>query len=230
MLPISRYRIIGISAVVLGVVFVVSAAPRESNRQRFHDTDNSVTRMQILHQVGKTKDSKAKADGSAAAEALLTDEDKTLLLEALEDTRPTVVEASVRRIGELKAVEIEPQLITLFSDAEKRFPGGYAERLKATIIAATGRCNSPQTVPFIENLLRYGSENQYFETILLAARETGNPALLSAVREFRNRLETELQQKTDAGANPMTTSRLRMVIGLAKDVESDLLNGNGGQK
>jgi len=28
----------------------------------------------------------------------------------------------------------------------------------------------------------------------------------------------------------MTTSRLRMVIGLAKDVESDLLNGNGGQK
>jgi hypothetical protein len=229
--PASKHgnNIIRISAVVLGMVFAVSAAPQESNRKRFHDTDNSVTRIQILHEVGTPMDSKVKAGSSAAADAQLTTEDKALLLEALQDTRPTIVEASVRRIGELKVVEFEQQLITLFSDAEKRFSGGYAERLKLTIISAAGKCNGPLTVPFLENLLRIDSGSQYFETILLAAQETGNPALLSGVKEFRNRLETELQRRIEADANPMSTSELKVAIKLAQDVESGLLNGNGGR-
>jgi hypothetical protein len=215
--------------VVLGVVFTVSAAPQESNLKRFHDTDNSVTRMQILQDVGNTKDSNVKTGGSAAANTSLPAEDKTLLLEALKDTRPTVVEASVRRIGELNAVEFEQQLIPLFSDAKKRFPAGYVERLKTAIISTIGQCNGPQAVPFIKNLLKSVPENQYLETILLAARKTGNSSLLSDVQEFRHKLETELEQRIKAGADPMSTSELKVVIKLAQDVESDLSNGKGGR-
>lgn len=211
------------------MVFVVSATPPEGTLKRFHDTDNSVTRTQIVHDVGTPKVSNVKAGSSAAAEASLSAEEKTILLEALKEKRPTVVEASVRRIGELKVVEFEGQLITLFSDAEKRFSGGYAERLRSTIISAAGQCNGPQTVAFIENLLRNDSRYQYFETILLAARETGNPALLSGVQEFRRNREMEMQQRIDAGAKPVSLSDLKVVIKLAQDVESDLSAENGGR-
>jgi hypothetical protein len=180
--------------------------------------------------VGKNQKSGAQPDAGITSPWSLSSEEKTLLLDALGDTKPTVVEASIRKIGELRATEFEKRLIAMYRDVEKRFRGAYAERLKAGIITAVGKCNGSRAMPFIDSLLIYNKRCQYTRTILHAARATDNPSLLSSVKVFRKRLEMECARMDAAGVEPLLTSELKTTIRLAQDVETSLSDNNGGRK
>ncbi|MBN2036705.1 MAG: hypothetical protein JW768_08200 [Chitinispirillaceae bacterium] len=190
--------------------------------QKFKACDNSVERQQMLYSLEPQVYAGSK---SAAVPTWVRD----LLMSALADKSPVVVDAAVYRIGTFSLSDANTKLINLYNSVERTYSRAYAKRIRYTIITTLGKTGGPGASLFLARLLSEDQGNDdRGEFILQAIADLADPALADRVGDYRARMEAQVQAARKENMDPLLYSHKLMCLTFASDLEQTL-RAKGGK-
>ena len=150
-----------------------------------------------------------------------------LLIKALDDKSPVVVNAAVYQIGNFGLTNITGKLITLYSEVERNFSSAYANRIQYSIVPALGKTGGKEASAFLSNLLTGDNGTVMGQLLLLAIKDLNDLSLVDNVKQYKKKMEELVKFAKAKNYDPLMYSRKLMYVDLALDVEKSLVSRGG---
>ncbi len=214
------------SGVISSTLFVLSVSAQESDStiMAFNNVDNAILRKQMLVQE-LAKDS-AQETFSMARSAVSKSNNDALILEALSDKSPTVVEKAIQLAAGNNSPVIINKLFAIYDSALENYLG-YDERLQSAVLTSLASSNDARVAPLYKEIIARDLSSSILNVVLSACTENSDSTLTLAVEEYITKAEAALVSVKESGANSLIWSDLSQTLNLAKEVRSAQ---NGGIK
>jgi hypothetical protein len=209
--------------VVLGLLMsmlLVYAALAGNTSTASYDSPNSVTRRMYINSL----DDQVTMRGAQTPQWV-----SDILVKALDDKSPVVVDAAVYQIGVFEISNLSTRLIALYNEVEKVYASAYARRIQYSIIPALGKLGGRDASAFLSNLLADDMGTPMGEFLLSAIKELGNSSLIGAVKQYKVKMENMVAFAKGKNYDPLIYSRKLLYIDRALDVEKYLAALKGGK-
>jgi hypothetical protein len=211
---------------VFFLTMVVFSQGTVSPSAKYHSTSNAITKRSALRELGAPGPKlPANADVSATAKPTMAQEDVSLLQEALSDSDPTVVEQAVRRIGELRVVQLNNAILDVYGKSDAKY-GGYSERVKLSVIDAIGDIGLLDNAKFLDSKILQEIRAPYIHNILQATKKLHATSTIPSLQKLINDYTLKCQRLENAHANPLLLSSLQLTLEEAKIVLTSLTTNN----
>lgn len=181
-------------------------------------SDNSVERRMALNAL-----SDVVVQRGTATPQWVSD----LLVKAIDDKSPVVVDAAVYQIGNFGLAGMTEKLISLYSEVEKKFSSAYANRIQYSIVPALGRTGGKEASAFLPQLLAQDKGTVMGQFLLLAIKDLNEFSLVDNVKQYKVKMEGLVKFAKAKKYDPLIYSRKLMYIDLALDVEKSLVSKGG---
>jgi hypothetical protein len=185
----------------------------------FYNSDNTIIRKEALR--------------SAFSEIVPPDSDYLklnesftpleMLRDALQDKSPIIVEEAIQITGEKKIVILEEQLINLYNEADKLYPG-YGERLKFKIINSLGKIGGRNTIDFLHGEILRDQGTLFGIEIINSVKELKAKELIAPLIEYKGILKQKIEFMKQSNYDPMIYSQHEMIIDMIDEVIDYLEN------
>lgn len=183
----------------------------------YKNTDNNIVKRQLLRGISRN----TEATGSAVPQWK-----KDLLLEALQEKNPTVVEAAVHQITTLILPEFNQRLISLYQKAGELFANMYDSRVRISIVIAlskTGVADNNVFNLFQDILVPEKSKFSYVQgDVLQSIKTLDDPKFIPMVEKYGKFMEDAIAKKKAAGEHPMLYQVLVDYSSMCKDIVQTL--------
>lgn len=222
--PFMSYLKVFISrgSVALFLSTAVFSQSNASPSEKYHSTSNTITKRAALLEIGSPASSSTTDQARPpVAKPTLTKEDVALLQEALSDTDPTVVEQAVRRIGELQVVQLNSDILDLYTKSDEKF-SGYSERVKLAVIDAVGDIGIISNDKFLDSKIIQQIRVPYMHNVLQATKKLHAVSTIPSLQKLISDYSLKCQKLENANENPLIISSLRLTMKEAEDVLSSL--------
>ncbi len=214
-MPHARRALVG--GLLMSVLLVYSALAGNTNTTSY-DSPNSVERRMFINSLNDEVPQRG-------AETPQWTQD--VLVKALEDKSPVVVNAAVYQIGTFHLSALSTRLVALYTEVEKKYSSAYARRIQYSIIPALGKLGGNEVSTFLGGLLVEDMGTPRGELILTAIKELGDRALLGVVKEYKVKMEGMVSFARAKNYDPLIYSRKLQYIDLALGVEKVFLSKGG---
>ena len=184
----------------------------------YNTSDNSVERRMALNALSDV----VVQRGSETPQWV-----SDLLIKALDDKSPVVVNAAVYQIGNFGLANMTQKLISLYSEVEKKFSSAYAKRIQYSIVPALGKTGGTEATAFLSGLLARDNGTLMGGFLLAAIKDLNDNALADNVKEYKVKMEGLVKFAKAKNYDPLIYSRKLMYIDLALDVEKSLASKGG---
>ena len=184
----------------------------------YNTSDNSVERRMALNELSDV----VVQRGSETPQWV-----NNLLIKALDDKSPVVVNAAVYQIGNFGLTNITGKLITLYSEVERNFSSAYANRIQYSIVPALGKTGGKEASAFLSNLLARDNGTVMGQFLLLAIKDLNDLSLVDNVKQYKKKMEELVKFAKAKNYDPLMYSRKLMYVDLALDVEKSLVSRGG---
>lgn len=206
-----------IPKIILCILLLVTLARSEECTaggvlESFKTSDNSIVRKKIIQDLF-TADTRS---GVPIPEWKIE-----LLVEALHDKSPIVVESAINQLRTIDATPFLRDLTILFKEAESRF-GTYTNRLRVALIEVFGYQKDRESTRVLAEFLSLDMGSDIAGDLLQALKRIDDRSLLPVVREFYQKMQLMVFHLQMRQTDPLLLGRYKLYAQLAQDVEQSL--------
>jgi len=209
--------------VICGFTFGSLAADQGQSMEQatvkaYQATDNTIMKKRVLQTLSEGFNPQVDV-----AEQWKVD----FLKDVLGERSPILVEAGAHQISKLQIKDLNPDLITLYHNADKKYMG-YSERVQIAIIQTLGKTGSTEAVKLFTDFLNNDNGAYLGYEVLAAIAELNDPSFITPLHAYALKMEKRIAECKAKKKDPIFYSKFQTLKNLATDIEKSLLQVKEG--